>query len=313
MNKENCNTPIIEVSQLSHKYSSQWAVKDINFSIGKAGIYGLLGSNGAGKSTTMNIMCGVLKQTEGEIIVDGINLSDNPIGAKKLIGFLPQLPPLYLDTTVEEYLVNCAYLRLIPKKQISEAVHEVLNKCDIFHFRNRLLRNLSGGYKQRVGIAQAIIHKPKLIILDEPTNGLDPNQILEVRDLIKNIAEDRVVMLSTHMLSEVQAICEKIIMIDQGKMVFSGDLDHFNNYVVPNSIFVRLKNNPTIDQLKAIDCVESVDMLSDSGYRIQTSNKENAVRNIVEASVKKDWFLDEIRVEKSSLNEVFAVLSKKNK
>ena len=193
----------MKVEHLFHRYSVHWAVKDISLEINKHGIYGLLGSNGAGKSTTMNIMCGVLNQTEGDVFIRGIDTRKHPVEAKRLIGFLPQKAPLHIDLTVEEYLKHCANMRDIPGKQVGEAIDQVLEQCNITHFRNRLIRNLSGGYQQRVGIAQAIIHNPDFVVLDEPTNGLDPNQIAEVRNLIKKIAEERTVILSTHILPEV--------------------------------------------------------------------------------------------------------------
>lgn len=203
---------IVKVKHLSHRYSVQWAIKDINFEIKNKGTLGLLGSNGAGKSTTMNIMCGVLNQTEGEVYINGSSLREHPVEAKKHIGFLPQKPPLYPDLTVDEYLTHCALMRLVDKSQVKAAVKRAKSRCGIAHFSKRLIRNLSGGYQQRVGIAQAIVHNPKFVVLDEPTNGLDPNQIVEVRHLIKEIAEDHAVMLSTHILPEVQATCGNIIM-----------------------------------------------------------------------------------------------------
>lgn len=199
---------IVKVENLSHRYSVQWAIRDINFEITKNGIYGLLGSNGAGKSTTMNIMCGVLKQTEGKVFIKGIDMREHPVEAKRHIGFLPQQPPLHPDLTVEEYLIHCANLRYVPKNKVKQAVDEVTVRCGISHFKKRLIRNLSGGYQQRLGIAQAIIHNPDFVVFDEPTNGLDPNQIVEIRHLIKEIAQDRTVILSTHILPEVQATCD---------------------------------------------------------------------------------------------------------
>ena len=199
---------IVKVEHLSHRYSVQWAIRDINFEITENGIYGLLGSNGAGKSTTMNIMCGVLKQTEGEVFIKGVSMRENPVEAKRYIGFLPQKPPLYNDLTVEEFLAFTANIRRIPTGEVAEAIKVVMGRCGLSHFRKRLVRNLSGGYQQRLGIAQAIIHNPAFVVLDEPTNGLDPNQIVEIRHLIKEIAEERTVILSTHILSEVQATCD---------------------------------------------------------------------------------------------------------
>ena len=220
---------IVRVEHLSHRYSIQWAVRDVSFEIPRHGIYGLLGANGAGKSTVMNIMCGVLKQTEGDVIIAGVNTKRDTIAAKKHIGFLPQKPPLYQDLTVEEYLTHAADLRWVTPREMKKAVEEVMERCAITHFRKRLLKNLSGGYQQRVGIAQAIVHKPDLVVFDEPTNGLDPNQIVEIRHLIKSIAEERTVILSTHILPEVQAACDHILMMDHGKMVFSGTVDEFDN------------------------------------------------------------------------------------
>jgi ABC-2 type transport system ATP-binding protein len=302
---------LVRVENLSHRYSIQWAVKDISFEIPEKGIYGLLGSNGAGKSTTMNIISGVLTQTQGNVYINGINLSKDPIAAKKQIGFLPQDPPLYTDMTVEEYLSYCAYLRMIDSKEVKLAVEEVMEKCSITHFRKRLIKNLSGGYRQRIGIAQAIIHKPVFIILDEPTNGLDPNQILEVRKLIKEIAKERAVLLSTHILTEVNAICDYILMIENGKLVFSGKTEEFDNYLMPNAIFVRLLEMPPVDDLmKKIEGIESVEELGGPNYRLKFGDLNGATERIVGESIKNNWRLDEIRAEKNSLNDVFSALSK---
>ena len=302
---------IVKVEHLSHRYSIQWAIRDINIEITRNGIYGLLGSNGAGKSTTMNIICGVLKQTEGEVYIKGINLRENPVEAKKHLGFLPQKPPLHMDLTVEEYLVHCANMRLIPAHEVQGAVKDVMGRCGISHFSRRLIRNLSGGYQQRLGIAQAIIHNPDFVVLDEPTNGLDPNQIVEIRELIREIAVDRTVILSTHILSEVQATCDYIRMIEDGQVVFSGTVDEFDNYIVPNTLFVSLIAAPPAEVIREIPGVVAVDELGGSKFRIQFSDALEATERLVEASVTKGWRLVEIRQEKSSLDEIFAELSKK--
>lgn len=302
---------IVKVEHLSHRYSIQWAIRDINIEITRNGIYGLLGSNGAGKSTTMNIICGVLKQTEGDVYIKGINLRENPVEAKKHLGFLPQKPPLHMDLTVEEYLVHCANMRLIPPHKVQEAVKDVMGRCGISHFSRRLIRNLSGGYQQRLGIAQAIIHNPDFVVLDEPTNGLDPNQIVEIRELIREIAVDRTVILSTHILSEVQATCDCIRMIEEGQVVFSGTVDEFDNYIVPNTLFVSLIAAPPAEMIGEIPGVVAVEELGGSKFRIQFSDALEATERLVEASVTKGWRLVEIRQEKSSLDEIFAELSKK--
>lgn len=302
---------IVKVEHLSHRYSIQWAVRDISFEIPQRGIYGLLGSNGAGKSTLMNIICGVLKQTEGDVYIDGINTREAPIRAKLHIGFLAQKPPLYGDLTVEEYLAHSADLRRVRPKQVKKAVDEVLDLCGINHFRKRLLKNLSGGYQQRVGIAQAIVHKPDLVVFDEPTNGLDPNQIMEIRHLIKDIAQERTVILSTHILPEVQAACDHILMIEQGKLVFVGSVNEFDNYIAPNTIFVHLEDAPPVEELKKIEGVSDVEELGGHRFRIYFTDATSVIEKLVDLSSVNRWRLMEIRQEKSSLDSIFAEISKK--
>ncbi|OOV19156.1 ABC transporter ATP-binding protein [Flavobacterium sp. LM4] len=304
-------TTIVRVEDLSHQYSKDWAIQNINFEIKENRILGLLGSNGAGKSTTMNILCGVLNQTHGSIFIDGINLKENPVEAKKLIGFLPQTPPLHLDLTVDEYLIHCAQLRLVKKEDLRNAVEKAKEKCGISHFSHRLIKNLSGGYRQRVGIAQAIIHEPKLVVLDEPTNGLDPNQILEVRNLIKKIAKDKAVIFSSHILSEVQATCQDIRMIENGHMVFSDTLDAFNNYIEADKLTASFENPPAIEALTAIPEVTDAVYLSPKKVQITFKGTQEIAEKIVAQSVSSNWKLREIQFEKVSLDEIFAQLSKK--
>jgi ABC-2 type transport system ATP-binding protein len=299
------NEPIVSVKGLSHRYSVQWAVKDINFDLTKNGIYGLLGANGAGKSTIMNIMCGVFKPTHGEI------LGEHPEKAKKHIGFLPQQPPLQNDLTVTEFLIHAASIRLMDSSKVKAAVAEVMDKCGIAHFSRRLIRNLSGGYQQRVGIAQAIIHKPDFVVLDEPTNGLDPNQILEVRGLIKEIAEERTVVLSTHILQEVQALCDHIWMINDGSMIFSGSMSEFDNYLVPNTLVISLLAAPSVEELMSVPGIVGVEELGGVRYRIRFSDAQDLIERLVVTSVQKNWRLVEVSVEKNSLETVFSELTKK--
>lgn len=302
---------IVKVQNLSHRYSVQWAVRDISFEIKQKGIMGLLGSNGAGKSTTMNIICGVLNQTEGEVYINGVSLREDPVGAKKHIGFLPQRPPLYPDLTVDEYLVYCAKLRLMDIRDIRPAVERAKEKCGIAHFSKRLIRNLSGGYQQRVGVAQAIVHNPLFVVLDEPTNGLDPNQIVEIRHLIKEIAVDRAVMLSTHILSEVQATCNEIKMIEHGRMVFSGTIDEFNNYMAPSTFVMTLENPPAMEELRALPGIVQVEGLTTTRFRMHFDGEPEITRRMTETSVAKGWRMNEIVLERDSLDTVFAQLSGK--
>ena len=302
---------VVKVEHLSHRYSVEWAIRDINFEVRKKGVLGLLGSNGAGKSTTMNIICGVLNQTEGEVYINGISLRKNPVEAKRYIGFLPQKPPLYPDLTVEEYLTYCANLRLMEKDKIGDAVDAALDRCGILHFRKRLLRNLSGGYQQRAGIAQAIVHNPRFVVLDEPTNGLDPNQIVEIRNLVKEIAEDHSVMLSTHILPEVQATCHDIKMIEHGHVVFSGTMDDFNNYIAPAAFVVTLENAPAVEVLEKLEGIAGVEVLGDHRFRMRFTTTPDITERMVEQSVANGWQLKEIQLERGSLDEVFAQLSGK--
>ncbi|MFY0255352.1 ABC transporter ATP-binding protein [Chitinophaga sp. 30R24] len=305
---------IVKIEGLSHRYSKDWAVKDVSFGINKKGIVGLLGSNGAGKSTTMNILCGVLSQTEGKVLIEGIDMRIAPEEAKKRIGFLPQNAPLYLEQTVDEYLTYCAHLRHIDKRQIKPAVEAVKEKCGVAHFSKRLIGNLSGGYRQRVGIAQALIHTPLLVVLDEPTNGLDPNQILEVRQLIKEIASDRAVIFSSHILSEIQATCQDIIMIEGGKIVFKDTMASFNNYIEPDSLITTMANPPDATELKTLKGIKDVEFLTGNTIRLRFEQTPDITENIVEISVRRGWRLKEITLEKSSLDDIFAQLSnKKNK
>lgn len=303
---------ILKVSNLSHRYSTTWAIRDINLEIGRKGIVGLLGSNGAGKSTTMNIICGVLNQTEGTVVIDGIDMEKFPEEAKMRIGFLPQSPPLYMDLTVDEYLEYCAYLRNIPSREARKAMNKAKERVGITHFSNRLIRNLSGGFRQRVGIAQAVIHEPKLVVLDEPTNGLDPNQIIEVRALIKEIAAERAVIFSTHILSEVQVLCKEIKMIEDGRIVFSDTMDAFNNYIEPHSILARMENPPEAGLLMQIEGVTKVDFLTERQLRIYFNGDQEVAGRLIEAGVHNGWQIREIGFDKSSLDEIFAQLSSKS-
>ena len=300
---------IIKVEHLSHRYSVQWAIKDINIEIPRKGIYGLLGSNGAGKSTLMNSICGIIKPTEGKIYIDSVEIGENPILAKSKIGFLPQQPPVYGDLNVYEYLYYAAELRGMETREIPAAIERVLELCQIAHFRKRLIRNLSGGYQQRVGIAQAIVHNPKFVVLDEPTNGLDPNQIVEVRHLIKEIAEERSVLLSTHILSEVQATCREIKMIENGQMIFSGTIEQFDNYIQPNTLLLELDTPPMECDLM-LPGISKVETLSERRFRLRYDGDQDTAKRVAEQCVTRGWGLIELVIEKSSLDAVFAQLSK---
>ncbi len=213
---------MIEVQNLVKKYGSHIAVNDLSFTVEKGQIYGFLGPNGAGKTTTMNIITGYTGMTRGHVTVDGIDITKNPTESKRRIGYLPETPPLYMDMTPFEYLSFAAELKKIPEELAPQSAEEAMELTGITEVKNRLIKNLSKGYRQRVGLAQAILGFPPVIILDEPTVGLDPKQILEVRSLIKSLAGDHTVILSSHILSEVREICDRIMIINHGKLAYSG-------------------------------------------------------------------------------------------
>ncbi len=300
---------IVSIKQLSHRYTKDWAVKGIDFDINKTGIIGLLGANGAGKSTIMNIMCGVLKQSEGDVIINGIDIRKNPIEARKHIGFLPQKAPLYLDNTIEEYLTHCAYLRKMKPSTIKDAVFSVMEKCGITHFRKRLIKNLSGGYRQRAGIAGAIIHDPKLVVLDEPTVGLDPVQVVGVRKIINDIGKQKAVIFSTHIMSEIQALSSEIKMMNNGLMVFSGSVDEFNGYIEPSTILLTISNPPEVSVIEAVEGVIKAEVIAEDIIRVEFDKSPDVSARLIEKSVKQKWALKEIVVDKSTMEHVFAKIT----
>lgn len=303
--------PIVRVQNLSHRYTKDWAVRDVSFDIPESGIVGLLGSNGAGKSTCMNIMCGVLFPTKGDVLIDGYSIRKQPLAAKARLGFLPQQAPLYPGLTVEEYLVYCAKLRGLPYGSREGAVQQAMDRCGIAHFSKRLIGALSGGYRQRCGLAQAILHRPALVVLDEPTNGLDPVQILAVRELIREIGREHTVLLSTHILPEVEALCDQIQMIERGHIVFEGSLDQFANVVEPRSLIATFERPPGAADLATIDGIDAAESINHCKRRISFANGADIAPALVETSVSRNWGLKELYFERASLEAVFARLADK--
>lgn len=216
---------MIQVENLVKRYGSHVAVDDLTFTVETGKIYGFLGPNGAGKTTTMNVMTGYVAADGGSVVIDGHDILKEPLKAKACIGYLPEVPPLYPDMTVQEFLLFAAELKKVPKRERKERVHELMERMDLTEMENRLIRNLSKGYRQRVGLAQALVGNPKVLILDEPMVGLDPKQIIEMRDLIKGLAGEHTVILSSHILSEISAVCDHIMIISRGTLAASGSPD----------------------------------------------------------------------------------------
>lgn len=235
---------MIEVKNLVKKYGNHTAVKNLSFTVEKGQVYGFLGPNGAGKSTTMNIIIGYLSATAGEVLINGHSIFEEPEEAKRYIGYLPEIPPLYLDMTVKEYLVFAAELKKIPKKDRTKNIKEAMEMTKIIQMQNRLIKHLSKGYRQRVGLAQAILGYPEIIILDEPTVGLDPKQIMEVRDLIKQLSKKHTIILSSHIMQEISAVCDHILIINKGELVAEGTPEQLTELAQPTQeVKMRIKGN----------------------------------------------------------------------
>lgn len=261
---------MIEVKNLVKKYGNHTAVDHLNFTIEEGHVYGFLGPNGAGKSTTMNIMTGYLGATEGEVLINGHDILKEPEEAKKQIGYLPELPPLYMEMTVHEYLEFVAELKGIAKNKREESINEVEKMVKIWEVENRLIRNLSKGYRQRVGLAQAVLGFPKIIILDEPSVGLDPKQIIEIRELIRQLAKKHTVILSSHILAEVREVCDYILIISKGKLVASDTPENLERNL-GNSDLIEIETKASPDEVRRI--LETVD-----GIRsISTKYLENGI------------------------------------
>ena len=266
---------MIRVSNLSKKYGDHYAVKNLSFEIDKGKVYGFLGPNGAGKSTTMNIMTGYIAATEGDVEIDGHDILKDAEEAKKCIGYLPEIPPLYQDMTVKEYLDFVAELKKVDKKERKNQVEGVMKKTFITDMQRRLIKNLSKGYKQRVGLAQAMIGNPDVIILDEPTVGLDPKQIIEIRELIRELKKDHTVILSSHILSEVAEVCDEIMIIAKGRMVASGTAE---------SLLKELGSNNTIE-LTAKGSKKEVTEIIKSVNGVKSCTVDNASGGCVECFI----------------------------
>ncbi|MGD8939739.1 MAG: ATP-binding cassette domain-containing protein [Gammaproteobacteria bacterium] len=296
---------LIDVKKLSRDYGPLRAVNDVSFEVKRGEVLGFLGPNGAGKSTTMQMLTGNLAPTEGQIIINGIDLLDNAKPAKAHIGFLPEQPPLYKELTVDEYLTFCARLNRIGKSSIADALATAKQRCGLEEVGKRLIGNLSKGFQQRVGIAQAIIHSPAVVILDEPTVGLDPIQIREIRRLIRELRGDHAVILSTHILPEVQTTCDRVQIINKGEIVLSDSVNGLQRYMQVSSTLVSFRKALQTHELNDLPDIDSVERLDDHSFRVHFDPQHNPADAIVKRSVDKDWGLLELTPEKRSLEEIF--------
>ncbi len=309
---------MIEVKNLTKRYGDKQAVNDISFKVEKGEILGFLGPNGAGKSTTMNMLTGYISSTSGQILVNGVDILEDPIAAKANIGYLPEIPPLYVDMTVDAYL---GFVYDLKKCKLPRKAHlkDVCNLCKISGVRERLIRNLSKGYRQRVGLAQALINNPPVLILDEPTVGLDPNQIIEIRTLIKKLGKTHTVILSSHILPEIQAVCDRIIIINKGVVAANGTADEIaRNITNEHRMTLRIEGTTRTaddkkeiaDAIRALDGVKYVraDMEREKGiydYDVESEEKVDIRRSINDLCRRKGWNILMLQLSDLTLEDIF--------
>lgn len=307
---------MIEVKNLVKKYGNHVAVDDLSFTVEQGQIYGFLGPNGAGKSTTMNIMTGYIGATSGEVLIDGYDILKKPEAAKRYIGYLPEVPPLYMDMTVYEYLEFVAELKKVPKAKIELQVDNVLELVQLMDVEDRLIKNLSKGYKQRVGIAQAVLGYPQIIILDEPTVGLDPKQIIEIRDLIRKLGENHTVILSSHILAEVQEVCDHIMIISKGKLVASDTPENLEKMMSKKEI-ITLKVEGTEDIVNRvleeleIELDWTVEVAEEGTLLVKIETQEEDIRRELSKGLSEaGCVILMLQREETSLEDIFLELTR---
>ena len=296
---------LLEAKELSRFFGDTAAVNNVSFNIKQGEVLGFLGPNGAGKSTTMRMLTGNLAPDNGQIIINDIDLLDNPKQAKACIGYLPETPPLYKEHTVTEFLQFCARLNGIAKKQQKSAVDTVIERCGLTEVSKRLIANLSKGFQQRVGIAQAIIHSPAVVILDEPTSGLDPIQIREIRQLIRDIANEHSVILSTHILPEVQMLCDRVQIISKGQLLFNDSLQKLTEQMQSTAIVVGFSHSVDIGSLSAINGVNNVVKIDEQHFKLSYLPDHDPTQALLREAVEHNWPLTSLMPEQHSLEDVF--------
>ncbi|WP_221064676.1 ABC transporter ATP-binding protein [Methylomagnum ishizawai] len=298
-------THLIQVEQLYRYYGEHCAVNNVSFTLEKGEILGFLGPNGAGKSSTMQMICGNLAPTSGQILINGVDILDNPKEAKRELGYLPEVPPVYRDLTVDEFLEYCGRLHSLAGVKLKTAVAQAKERCGLIDVGGRLIGNLSKGYQQRVGIAQAILHNPAVIILDEPTVGLDPIQIREIRGLIRELGQDHGIILSTHILPEVQESCTRVQIIHQGQLVMNDSIDGLTQRMRASSLIMETRGAPDLERLRFVDGVQRIDDLGGGRYRIYHDKDKNPAERVTEIVVGQGAGLISISPERLSMEEIF--------
>ena len=305
----------IVVENITKRYGAQKAVDDVSFTVKTGEILGFLGPNGAGKSTTMKAITCYLMPNEGDVKVGGNSIKANPEAIKKSIGYLPESNPLYPEMPVIDYLKFIAELHDIEKDKVKDRIREMVRVCGLEGEKHKKIGELSKGYKQRVGLAQALIHDPEVLVLDEPTTGLDPNQIVEIRELIRQIGQEKTVILSSHILAEVEATCDRILIINRGKIVADGTSSELRKKSQGKEILkVTIEEGDKNEVFKALLGIETVDMVdfiskSDNTYEIQSKVGESSKRAVFKLCVDKGWYLTELTPTETKLEDIFRELT----
>ena len=301
--------PLIQAEDLYRYYGKDCAVKGVSVTLNKGEILGFLGPNGAGKSTTMQMICGNLAPSSGRIRIDGMDLLERPRDAKRLLGYLPENPPLYRELTVDEFLGYCARLHGIRGGDMRKAVQHAKEHCGLEDVGKRLIGNLSKGFQQRTGIAQAIVHSPAAIVLDEPTVGLDPIQVRQIRRLIRDLGEDRGIILSTHILPEVQESCTRVQIIHQGRAVLNDSVAGVLQQMRACSLILATRSAANQATLAVIDGVHEVEDLGENRYRLLFRSDSDPAEQVAETVVKMGWGLLELSPERRSMEEIFVEIT----
>ncbi|AFI85626.1 ABC transporter ATP-binding protein [Methylophaga nitratireducenticrescens] len=303
-------TILLEAQNLSRYFGPNVAVQNIDITVKRGEILGFLGPNGAGKSTTMKMLSGNLAPDKGEIHINGFDLLSQPKQAKAQLGYLPENPPLYRELTVNEYLQHCARLNQLRGKQLKSAVATVIERCGLGDVQRRLIGQLSKGYQQRTGIAQAIVHNPAVVIFDEPTSGLDPLQIRQIRELIRELANEHSVILSTHILPEVEMLCDRVQIISKGQVMFAYSLKALHQQRLNSSLKITLAAPPELNELQTLMNVSTVEAVSANQFRILYHPEQDPTENLIASAVSKHWQLQELVREQDSLEDIFMHLIK---
>jgi ABC-2 type transport system ATP-binding protein len=298
----------IEVKGLVKVYGEQKAVDSISFAVGKGEIVGFLGPNGAGKSTTMKILTGYLGQDSGEAAVCGISVQEHPLETKKKIGYLPEANPLYPDMYVREYLSFIADTHHLTGKR--KRIETVISLVGLIPESKKKLGQLSKGYKQRVGLAAALLHEPEVLILDEPTSGLDPNQIIEIREVIRRLGKDKTILFSSHILQEVEALCDRVIIINKGRLVADSPLSRLRaQNAGTNTIRVTFRETPEAAALEQLTHVNAVSRMPDGHWELQTAEPDEVKKQLMELALQNNWNIVSLQSENRSLEEIFRHLT----